>query len=191
MNTDAAIKAWFQREVLPLAPGLTRFIRRKWSNESDVADLRQEVFARVYLAAREGLPAQAKAFVYAVARNHMIDIAKSAHVVSMRHVTDLESAPVLADFITPDRTLLARDELRRLEQGLSRLPPRCREVVYLRKVEGLSTREVAEKLGVTVNTVEQQTLYGIRALNDFMRGGSGKIQRMASVTTLSPKVSRR
>lgn len=113
-----------------------------------------------------------------------LQTAKSAHVVSMRHVTDLESTLVPPDNLTPDRTLLARDDLRRLQMGLERLPPRCREVVYLRKVEGLSTREVAERMRVTIDTVEQQTRYGIRALNDFMQGGDGKVRRTPQPTHL-------
>lgn len=177
MNDDAVLKAWFYGEVLPLGPSLTRFLRRKWPNESEIADIRQEVFTRAYLSAREALPVHVKSFVFTIARNYMIDCAKSAHVVSMRHVADLESTLVPPDNLTPDRTLLAREDLRRLQLGLDRLPPRCREVVYLRKVEGLSTREVAERMKVTIDTVEQQTRYGIRALNDFMQGGDGKVRR--------------
>ena len=64
-----------------------------------------------------------------------------------------------------------------MQAGLDRLPPRCREVVRLRKIEGLSTRETAERLGVGIDTVEQQTVHGMRALVDFMLGGTGKIQR--------------
>jgi RNA polymerase sigma-70 factor (ECF subfamily) len=89
------------------------------------------------------------------------------------------------DVMTPDRHLTARDELRRVQAGLDRLPPRCREVVRLRKIEGLSTRETAERLGVGIDTVEQQTVHGMRALVDFMMGGSGKIQRGAARRTLA------
>jgi len=57
------------------------------------------------------------------------------------------------------------------------LPPRCREVVRLRKVEGLTTRETADRLGVGIDTIEQQLTLGMRALVDFMLGGSGKVRR--------------
>lgn len=57
------------------------------------------------------------------------------------------------------------------------LPPRCREVVRLRKVEGLTTQETADRLGIGIDTVERQLTMGMRALVDFMLGGTGKIRR--------------
>ncbi|MBP7703721.1 MAG: RNA polymerase sigma factor [Caulobacter sp.] len=177
MIDDAALQAWFFREVFPLEPALTRFIRRNWRNEAEVADLRQDVYARVYTAARQQLPLQPKAFLFTTARNHLINCATRARIVSFEHVADLEALPIAADVVTPDRTLAARDELRRVQAGLDRLPPRCREVVVLRRIEGLSTRETAGRLGVSTDTVEQQMVHGMRALVDFMMGGSGKIRR--------------
>ena len=63
-----------------------------------------------------------------------------------------------------------------LQAGLDRLPKRCREVIVLRRVEGLSQKEVAEQLGISVSTVEQQLTKGMRALVDFMLGGAGKVR---------------
>lgn len=177
MIDDATLKAWFFREVFPLEAALTRYIRRNWRNESDVADLRQEIYARVYSAARERLPLQTKPFLFTTARNHLINLARRAQVVSIELVADLESSFVVVDAVTPDRHLTARDELRRVQAALDRLPPRCREVVVLRKIEGLSTKAVAARLNIGVDAVEQQMVHGMRALVDFMMGGSGKIRR--------------
>ncbi|MDB5436198.1 MAG: polymerase sigma factor [Phenylobacterium sp.] len=177
MIDDATLKAWFFREVFPLEAALTRYIRRNWRNESDVADLRQEIYARVYSAARERLPLQTKPFLFTSARNHLINQVRRAQVVSIDHVADLESSFVVVDAVTPDRHLTARDELRRVQAGLDRLPPRCREVVVLRKIEGLSTKAVAARLNIGVDAVEQQMVHGMRALVDFMTGGPGKIRR--------------
>ena len=57
------------------------------------------------------------------------------------------------------------------------LPPRCREVVRLRKVEGMSRLEAAEAMGVGLDTIDRQLRLGIRAMADAMLGGSGRIQR--------------
>ena len=71
-------------------------------------------------------------------------------------------------------------ELRRVQAGLNNLPERCREAVMLRKIEGLSTREAAVRMGVGVDTIERQLVLGMRALTDFMLGGTGKIRRSES-----------
>jgi RNA polymerase sigma-70 factor (ECF subfamily) len=180
MIDDDVVKGWFVQEILPLEPALTRFIRRHWRQMADVADLRQDIYARIYAAAREQLPRQARPFMFATARNHLINCAKRAQVVSIEYFADLEASTFAVDTVTPDRTLSAQDEFRRVRMGLDQLPPRCREVVLLRKIEGLSTREVAARLRVGVGTVEQQMVHGMRALVDFMLGGSGKIRRPAA-----------
>lgn len=176
---DATLEAWFSQEVFPLERSLTRFIRRHWRRESEVLDLRQEVYARVYEAARGGLPRQAGPFVFTVARNHLINCARRARIVSFDQVADLEAMEVQPDLLTPERRLLAREELQRFEAGLERLPDRCREVVRLRKLEGLTTRQTADRLQIASGTVEQQLIHGMRALADFMRGGSGMVRRPA------------
>ncbi len=177
MVNDAELNAWFCREVLPLERRLTRFVRRNWRTEADVMDLRQEIYERALNGARGGLPDQTSPYLFTIARNHLVNRAKRARIVSFDLVADLESVDIDIDLLATERHLSARDELRRAQAGLERLPRRCREVVQLRKVEGLSTREVADRLGVGTDTVEKQMTLGMRALVDFMLGGSGRIDR--------------
>lgn len=72
------------------------------------------------------------------------------------------------------RALTARDELRHAKAGIDKLPPRCREVVRLRKLEGLSTQEAADALGVSTDNVRQQLKYGMKALIDHMIGATAR-----------------
>jgi RNA polymerase sigma factor (sigma-70 family) len=180
MVEDEALKAWFIREILPLEAALTRFLRNNWRNKDDIPDFRQEIYARVYDSAREGLPLQASRYLLTVARNHLINSSKRASVVSFELVADLESMVVVWDTVTPERHFAAREELHLLEAGLKILPKRCREIIHLRKIEGLTQREVAHRLKITESTIEHQTIFGMRALVDFMLGGSGKIKRGAA-----------
>ena len=175
-----ALDDWFVNEVLPLEAALMRFLRRNWRAEADIVDLRQEIYARVCEAATQARPLNAKAFVVTTARNLLIDRARHARVVPLEVATDLEGWALGVDEVTPDRHLTARDELRQLQAGLALLPSRCREVVMLRKIHGLSQREVAARMGIREDTVERQTAHGMRALADFMLGGSGRIRRGAA-----------
>ena len=176
MDTQA-LDDWFVNEVLPHEAALTQFLRRHWRNETEIVDLRQEVYTRVYDAARRGLPEHTSGFVFSVARHLIIDLVRRSRVVSIDLVGDLESLAAPEDTMTPDRTLIAREELHLLQQGLDRLPPRCREVLVMRKLEGLSQRDVAQRMGIAEDTVARQTLQGLRALSDFMLGGPGRILR--------------
>ncbi len=175
MVDQAALDDWFCREVLPLEPALTRYIRRNWRGPEDVFDLIHDIYALALHGARNGLPAHTSGYVFAIARNHLIQQARRSQIVSIEFLANLEGVGAPPDLTMADRHIDARDELRRALAGLSALPPRCREVVRLRKVEGLTTRETADRLGVGIDAIEQQLTKGMRALTDFMLGGSGKV----------------
>jgi RNA polymerase sigma-70 factor (ECF subfamily) len=174
---EPTLNAWFCEEVLPLERALTSFIRRNWRVGDDVADLRQDIYERALTGARAGIPTHTRQYLFSVARNHLINGAKRAQVVSIELVADMSLLEVGLDDFQTERQLSAREELRQAQRGLDQLPRRCREIVWLRKVEGLTTRETAERLGVSHDTVEKQITQGMRALVDFMLGGSGRIRR--------------
>lgn len=188
MPDMAEIDAWFMREVLPLEPLLMRFLRRNWRSEADLPDLRQELYVRLYESARAALPLQTRPFVLRAARNLLINHVRRGRIVSIEAMAELDSLNLAVDTITPEQQVSAREELRQLQSGLERLPPRCREVVMLRRIEGLSQREVAARMGVGEDTVEKHMSYGMRALTDFMLGGSGRIRRKPAVRRQAPEV---
>jgi RNA polymerase sigma factor (sigma-70 family) len=162
----AALDDWFVDCVLPLEPALMRFFRRQWRRSDEWPDLRQDLYVRLYeSAARGGLPAHTPAYVFACARNLLIDHARRAQVVSIDAVAELEALPDLpSDDFTPERLAGARSELRLLQAALDDLPPRCREAVMLRKIEGLSQKQIALRMSIAEGTVEKQITLGIRAL---------------------------
>lgn len=121
--TASDINDWFVREVLPLEAALMRFLRRSWPNSVDLDDLAQEVYARVYAAAREKIPHPVKPFVFATARNLLIDRIRHEQVVPIEAVADLDALGVALDSPGAERMVMAQDELRRLRAALDRLPP--------------------------------------------------------------------
>ena len=85
-------------------------------------------------------------------------------------VGDPDVLNVMADELTPERKLSAWQELKRVGRAFNDLPPRCRQIVWLKKVDELSMREVAEVLGLSVRTVENQVLKGMRLLSNTVYG---------------------
>lgn len=161
-------KAWFVREVLPLEAALTQYIKRHWKGDTD--DLCQEVYARVYEAACKQIPAPAKPFVFTIARNLLIDQLRRGQIVSIETMADLDALDIALDEPGPDRAVIAREELRRLQSALDRLPRRCREAVVLKQIDGLSRREIASRMGVGEETVKRHIANGMFALADFLFG---------------------
>jgi RNA polymerase sigma-70 factor (ECF subfamily) len=172
---QTSIEDWFMREVLPLEPMLTRFLLRNWKIEAEIIDLRQEAYARVYEAAQRERPALVKPFLFQVARNLMIDRLRKQSVVSLETMADFDWQNVSDDRPSSEAHVAARQELRLLQAALDELPARCRQVVVLRKIEGLSQREVAARMGVTMDTVENQVAKGMRLLAQALGGRRGAV----------------
>lgn len=164
------VDVWFCREVLPLEALLMQYLRRNWANASDIADLRQDVYVRVYEAAQKQIPESAKSFVLTTARNLLIDRVRRARVVAIETVTDLETLNVVSNDVGPERTIMARDALGRLQVALDRLPPRAREAVTLSKMQGLSRREIATRMGIAEDTVKHLLVQGMRKLAETLYG---------------------
>ena len=166
---------WFVREILPLEAALMRYLRRNWRDVAELPDLRQEVYVRVFQAARVKEPEQAGAFLFSTARNLLIDRARRAQIVSIATYADLEAEQFDQNELTPERHASGRAELRLLQHALNALPPRCKEVVSLRKIDGMSQREIADNMGITVATVEKQMAKGMRALADALFAKTGLV----------------
>ena len=169
MITDE-VKAWFVREVLPLEAMLMHFLQKNWRNKSDLEDFRQDVYEHVLEAAEAEIPERAKPFVFTTARNLLVSRLRKENIVPIEIVSDLDVLGTVADEPGPDRNLFARDLLRRLQLALDHLPPRCREAVVLKRIEGLSQREIAQRMGISEKVVGNYVAEGMCVLADMVYG---------------------
>ena len=165
--TASKVRAWFVREVLPLEAVLMQFLRRSLVNKSDVDDVLQDVYVRVFEAAHREIPVPVRPFVFTVARNLVVDRLRKENVVPIEAVADLDTIGVAGDEPSADRKVIAREELARLQRGLDLLSPRTREAVILRKIEGLSRPEIAARMGISQHTVDRHLTDGMCVLADL------------------------
>jgi RNA polymerase sigma factor (sigma-70 family) len=155
---------WFQREVLAHEPVFLGYLRKVWPRREEIEDIAQESYARVYQAALANRPRSPRSFLYATARHLMADRIRRERIISIQAIGDLESLNVLVDELSAEHRVNAHQELMRLSDALDALPPRCREVVWLRRVEECSYREIAEQLGIGIKTVETHMTHGMQLL---------------------------
>ena len=172
----ASLDDWFVREVLVHERVLMQYLQRCWPHRDELHDLPQEVYARVYEAAGRSRPTAPRAFVFTTARHLMTDRLRRSRVVSIEPVGDFESSNVyLIDEVSPERWTGTRQALRRLVEALDALPERCRQVVWLRRVEELSQNDVAQRLGISGRTVEKHLAKGMRLIADHLYGGGASV----------------
>lgn len=155
---------WFARNVLPHEPDLRRWLAR-FASDIDADDIVQETYAGMAKDFRT--IRTPRAFMFTVARNAVIAHLRHKRIVNIVAIADLDTLPVVDGSETSEQALVGREELSMLQQALSDLPDRCREVLTLRKIEGLPQREVAARLGLSESTVEKHVSAGIRRCADW------------------------
>ena len=166
----SAVEDWFVREVLPLEAMLMHFLHQNWRNKADLEDFRQEIYAQLLEVAETQIPERTRPFLFATARNLLINRVRREHIIPIDAVADMESFGLAADEPGPDRSVIARSEFRRLFATLDRLPPRCREAVVMRRVDQLSRREIATRMGLSEVTVKTHLNDGLRLLVAMLYG---------------------
>jgi len=166
--TEPELDAWFVREVLPLEASLMQYLNRNWRDKSEVEDFCQDIYIKVYETARIEAPKAVKPFVFTIARNLLINRVKRSQIVPIETASDLDALNIAADEPSAERAAIARDELRVIQFALERLPRRCREAVTLRKIEGLSMREISTRMGISLNTVHAHLVEGSALLADVL-----------------------
>jgi RNA polymerase sigma-70 factor (ECF subfamily) len=75
----------------------------------------------------------------------LADRVRRQQVVLIEAVEDLDALNIAIDTPGPEQNIIAREELRRVQAALDRLPPRARQAVILRKIDELSWHEIAEQ----------------------------------------------
>jgi RNA polymerase sigma-70 factor (ECF subfamily) len=168
---DEPLDAWFKREILVHEEALVRFLRRHWrSSPDEIHDLRQETYTRVYAAALKSRPTQPRSFLFTSAKHLLTDHVRRQRVITIDTVGDLDSLNVVVDDLSPERRVAARQELRVLAHAFDHLPPRCRETVWMRRVDQMPQKEVAARLGIDQKTVEKHLRKGMKLLADALFG---------------------
>lgn len=160
--------AWFRREVVPLESSLMRYLQYNWRDENEVLDLRQEIYVRIYEAAKKRIPEQPRQFVFVTARNLLTDRIRQTRVIPLDASANFDALEIAGDAPGPDQIVMARDELRRVQSALERIQPRWREAIILGRIEGLSRRQIAERMGVSEGTAAQYLTHGVCALVDIL-----------------------
>lgn len=169
---------WLAREVLPHEPALRAWLKRKRIMEADIDDIVQETYA--ILAARESVQEirNAKTYAFQIANSVILMNLRRSRIVSIRQVADVDLLGAVSDEPSPERHVADRDELSYIAKAIALLPSRVRETFILRRIEDLSQREIARRLGISENTVEKHMGKAIHILMDlFGRGGSASSQK--------------
>ncbi|GAA0532782.1 RNA polymerase sigma-70 factor (ECF subfamily) [Rhizomicrobium palustre] len=147
--------AWIEENLLPHEPRIRAWLSRYRIAELDIDDVIQEMYAK--FGAMEDVSAirtplhYAKTVAHSIVMNHI----RRPRIVSVTANGDLDALGTPSAAADPEEAIVLRQEVQAVAQVLAELPERTREVLWLRRVEGLTEQETAQRLAISDRTVER------------------------------------
>jgi RNA polymerase sigma factor (sigma-70 family) len=159
---------WFAEEVQPHEPALRAYLLARFPSLSDHDDLVQEAYSRLLRAQAAGKVRYARALLFTTARNAALDLFRRRRVPLEMVTDDLELA-VLDEQLDAADLVGQQQELDILAEAVRALPDRCRQVIMLRYLDGLTYKEIALQLGISPETVKVHMAKGMRRCAEFFQ----------------------
>ena len=151
---------WFHGFFLKHQRSLRRYLADLVSSSDMAEDLAQEAFARVY-AIDTSRVRSPQSFLYRTAHNLALDHIRHQRVAAAEPLRDDLIERIAQDLPSAEIALAAKEELALVYQAINELPPNCRQVFLLLRVEGMSFKEVAAEMRLSETMVRK---YAFRAL---------------------------
>ena len=166
---DSEQVRWFAQEVQPHDASLRSYVRWSFPTVRDVEDVVQESYLRIWKARLSRPIGATKSFLFQIARHLAVDFVRRQKISPLTRLPDEALEFVMDDGPGVAEMACTRDELALLAQALQSLPPRCREVMLLRQIQGVSQKDIAAQLGMSELTVQTHVVHGLRKLEAFFR----------------------
>jgi RNA polymerase sigma factor (sigma-70 family) len=135
-------------------PALRRFFSKR-VGASEAEDLVQEVFLRLQARAAGEPVENVERYLFRIANNVLVDRHRHAASHGLAYVDPLDAAFEIADEVSPERALMAKQTLGQLSIALRELPPRTREAFIFHRFEEMTYPVIARRMGISVTGVEK------------------------------------
>lgn len=172
----ASITAWVGKEILPHESAVRSWLRRSLGPD-ELEDVIQQSYAQIASLSDVSHIRSGRAYFFATARSIVLMRLRRARIVRIDTMAELGNYDAAGEDPSPERVAAGRSELERVRKLIEKLPERCRQIIQMRKVEGLSQREVAQKLGVTEHIVENDVAKGLKFILQSIAEGEQSFDR--------------
>ena len=160
---------WFSEQVQPHEPALRAYLSKRFPALPDHDDLVQETYVRTLRAHEGGRVPCARAFLFTTARNAAIDLFRRRRGHTHEELSEFSMLPLLEEAPDLTETVEREQRLEVLLEAILALPERCRQVMMLRHLDGLAYKEIAERLGISPETVKVHMIKGVKDCTRFFR----------------------
>ena len=142
----------FEKLYKRFQPSLTNYAFYLTRSSEDAIEIVNDVFLSVWSKQnRLTLDNSLKTYLYTAVKNRSINYIKKN---KLETVFD-DQLDTLSDF-EADKSLLQKEQQIIIEQIMNNLPPKCKQVFSMSRVDQLSNKEIASLLDISIKTVEAQ-----------------------------------
>ncbi len=161
---STALKALFQQHYGLVCQAISRFI----SDAPLVEDLAQEVFVRFWEKREQiEITSSVPAYLRRMAINEALAWLRRNQRFDVEELTPQTPAGTAAD---GEATFLHQELRLSIHEAINELPPKCRAVFQLSRFEEMTYPEIAQQMGISVKTVENQMGKALKYLRERLRG---------------------
>jgi RNA polymerase sigma-70 factor (ECF subfamily) len=173
------IMAWVVSEVLPHEAQVRSWLRRMIAPD-DIEEIIQEAYFRISCLGDIAHIQNGRAYFFTTARMLVLERIRRSRIVRLDALTEIEASNIMSSEPSPERSIAGRRELARVRRLIEALPDRCRQIFELRKIEGLSQREVARRMEVPEHTVENDVARGLKLILHALAEGEQRAEEAFS-----------
>jgi RNA polymerase sigma factor (sigma-70 family) len=163
LQDNSLLNSLARRYYVPLLG----FFRKRVRNAPETQDLVQQVFLRLAQSRKMGEIHDPDAYIFQTAANTLRDHHRHL-AVRNRFLGEMPTTEEQASQLSPERIVMAKEDLARLVDGIRELPERTRDILMLRCFEGLKNTEIARLHLISTRSVEKHFAKALAALSRIL-----------------------
>ena len=153
-------------------PRVKNFARLLTKSEEDAEEIAQNIFLKLWTRpdlwqGQESMTG----YLYTVTRNEIFNLFKHQKV-EQEYESHIIRSQLIGELCDEDTSLLEnlyyKEIVLLVELALNQLPPRRKQVFEMSRIEGLSHKEIAEALGVSVHTVQEHISLSLKVIRSYL-----------------------
>ncbi len=147
---------------------LISYLAQKLLKPDDIDDLLQETFIQAFRAEKKGPIRSPKSYLFIIARNLLSKQFAKQSKDLVREISDAELSTIANQDSPQELQLHFKMKMETFEKAVSTLPTQCRRVFVLRKIYGMSQKNIANHLDISSSTVERHITIALTKLSETM-----------------------